>query len=103
RPMGAVITLAYESDGNTYDLPQSRWNLSKVEIFDGFCGDGVDTLVSTYRYEAGKYDRNEREFYGYRTVVEEQRDHGNADALYRTTTRTFRNSSYYDKGLFESE
>lgn len=103
RPLGATITLEYERNGNTYDEPHSRWNLSRVEVFDGQVGDGVDTLVSTFRYEGGQYNRNEREFYGYGTVVEEHRDAGNGDALYRTITRTFLNDSYYEKGLLERE
>ncbi len=103
RPLGATITLDYSRDGNTYDLPQSRWNLSRVEVFDGFCGDGVDTLLSTYVYEAGRYNRNEREFYGYGTVTEEHRDSSNGDALYRTIARTYHNDTYYNKRLLESE
>ncbi len=103
RPLGATIKLEYERDGNTYDLPHSRWNLSRVEVFDGHAGDGVDALVSVYRYDRGNYNRNEREFYGYRTVIEEQRDAGNGDRLYRTSTRTFLNDNYYNKGLLEGE
>lgn len=44
RPLGASFTLDYERDGNTYQLPQSRWNLSRVAVFDGFAGDGADTF-----------------------------------------------------------
>ncbi|MCI5212158.1 MAG: sugar-binding protein, partial [Candidatus Electrothrix sp. ATG2] len=38
RPLGANFTLEYERDGNTYQLPQSRWNMTRVEVFDGFVG-----------------------------------------------------------------
>ena len=103
RPLGAVITIEYERDGNTFDLPQSRWNLSRVEVFDGFPGDGVDTQVTTFQYAGGRFDRNEREFYGYQTVVEEQRNSSQGNALYRTITREYLNGSFYDRGLLARE
>lgn len=103
RPLGASFELAYARDGNTYDLPQSRWNLSRVQVFDGLPGDGVDTLVTTFRYETPKYSRLEREFYGYARVVEEQRNAAANDALYRTVTRDFRNDSHYTHGLLAAE
>ena len=99
RPLGAEINLAYERDGNTYAQPQSRWVLSRVSVFDGLVGDGVDTRLTTYRYEDGYYDRSEREFYGYGRVIGETRDTSDGDALYRTLTSDYLNDSYYTKGL----
>lgn len=101
RPLGARVDIAYERDGNTYEMPQSRWVMKKVAVFDGHPGDGVDTLVSTYRYEGGIYDRLERDFYGYGRVVQEQRDAGNA--VYRSVTQDFHTDSYYTKGLVKRE
>jgi hypothetical protein len=103
RPLGATMEFEYTRSGNTYDQPQSRWVLSKTTVFDGFPGDGVDNLVTAYAYEGGKYDRLEREFYGYRTVTEESRDAGNNEAVYRRTVQTYRTDSYYTKGLPERE
>ncbi len=103
RPLGAVITLDYARDGNTVDLPQTRWNLSRVDVFDGFCGDGVDTLVSTYEYLDGFYDRTEREFYGYQTVIERQLNTPAGDAVYRSITSTYSNNNYYNKSLLIGE
>lgn len=103
RPLGATIALEYTRDGNTYDQPQSRWALSKVAVHDGHTGDGVDTQVTTYRYEEGHYNRLEREFYGYTTVTEEQRDASNNDAVYRRVIREFHTDSYYTKGLPKRE
>lgn len=99
RPLGATIHLEYERDGNTYDQPQSRWVLSKVTVDDGHAGDGVDTLVTTYRYEAGYYDRLEREFYGYRKVIEEHRNAADGESVYRSIEREYLNDSFYTKGL----
>lgn len=99
RPLGASMTLDYRRDGNTYALPQSRWTLARVALNDGLAGDGVDTQVTTYRYEQGRYDRLEREFYGYARVTEEQRDASNGDALYSATVREYANDSYYTHDL----
>jgi RHS repeat-associated protein len=99
RPLGASMTLAYQRDGNTYAMPHSRWVLSRVALNDGVAGDGVDTQVTTYRYEQGRYNRLEREFYGYARVTEEERDASNGDALYRATIREYANDSYYTHEL----
>lgn len=102
RPLGASFTLEYERDGNTYQLPQSRWNLTRVEVNDGFSGDGVDTLLTTYKYEDGFHHRQEREFFGYKTVTTEQRN-ATDNSVYRSTVQTFLNRNYYEKGLLVSE
>ncbi|HEX2688593.1 MAG TPA: toxin TcdB middle/N-terminal domain-containing protein [Kofleriaceae bacterium] len=103
RPLGATITLEYQRDGNTSDAPSSRWVLSKVTTFDGHRGDGVDNLVTTYHYEGGYYDRLEREFYGYRQVVAEERDASKANALYRSVISEYKNDSFYSHGLLYRE
>jgi hypothetical protein len=102
RPLGASFTLEYERDGNTYQLPQSRWNMTRVEVNDGFSGDGVDTLLTTYKYEDGFHHRQEREFFGYTTVTTEQRN-ATDNSVYRSTVQTFLNRNYYEKGLLVSE
>ena len=97
RPLGSRIDLDYSRDGNTYDQPQSRFVLSKVSVFDGRTGDGVDNQVNTFSYAGGTYDRLEREFRGYRTVVSEQRNqNGN---VYRSTTVGYATDSHYTRGL----
>ena len=103
RPLGASFDLEYVRSGNTYDQPQSRLVLSKTTVFNGVPGNGPDTQVTTYKYEGGKYDRFERDFYGYRKVTEEQRDTAVANALYRSIAREFLNDSFYSKGLLKRE
>jgi len=103
RPMGAVIELDYERDGNTYDLPQSRWVLTKVRTFDGFAGDGQDYQLTTYKYEGGFYNRLEREFYGYAKLTSEHRDEGAGAAVYRRMVREYFNDSYYNRSLLRRE
>ncbi|MBI4951311.1 MAG: hypothetical protein HY908_04705, partial [Myxococcales bacterium] len=114
RPMGATVELDYARSGNTVAAPQSRWVMSRVVVFDGLSGDwrpnrpGADYLVTTVSYEGGRYDRREREFYGYETVTVTEHDtRGLAsaaaaaavDAPYERTTLTFRNGDYFSRGL----
>ncbi|HBY96539.1 MAG TPA: sugar-binding protein [Chloroflexi bacterium] len=103
RPLGATIDLDYQRNGNTYDQPQSRWVLSRVSLFDGTPGDGVDTQVTTYQYENGFYNRLEREFYGYQRVTEVQRDASNGEIPYRTIVREYANNSFFTQGLLTRE
>jgi len=53
--------------------------------------------VTTFRYAGGVFDRLEREFRGYHTVVSEQRDQ-NA-AVYRSTITEYATDSHYTRGL----
>jgi len=99
RPLGATINLEYQRDGNTVDSPHSRWVLAKSTLTDGHPGDGVDTQVTTFTYEDGFYNRNEREFYGYRKVTETHRDAANGLAAYRNVVFEYRTDSYYTRGL----
>ncbi|MEN3361162.1 MAG: hypothetical protein V7637_5144 [Mycobacteriales bacterium] len=99
RPLGSRIDLDYTRDGNTYDQPESRFVLSRVAVDDGHRGDGQDVQLTTYKYAGGVYNRLEREFRGYGTVVTEERDQGSADAIFRTVTGEYRTDSHYTAGL----
>ncbi|MCG8915240.1 sugar-binding protein [Actinokineospora sp. PR83] len=99
RPMGGKIDLDYARSGNTPEQPDSKWVLARTSVHDGHPGDGQDTQVNTFRYEKGRYDRLEREFLGYGTVVTEERDAGAGDALYRSKTAEYRTDSHYTRGL----
>ncbi|OQW92791.1 MAG: hypothetical protein BWK79_13970, partial [Beggiatoa sp. IS2] len=103
NPIGGSFTVDYARTGNTFAQPSNHWVMSRLEINDGHPGDGEDVLVSTYQYLDGFYNRLERDSYGFKTVIEEVRNHTQGDALYRTTTRTFLNNSYYNKGLMIHE
>ncbi len=99
RPLGATIDIEYTRTGNTYAMPQSRWVMSKVSVNDGFAGDGVDTLITGYRYADGYYNRFERDFYGFASVVEEQKDASKVESVYRSVSTKYFNTNYYGKGL----
>ncbi len=101
RPLRASFSIEYQRNGNTYADPHSRWNMSRVSIYDGHVGDGVDITSTTYQYKDGFYHRQERDFYGYKTVVEAVRD--TQDAIYRTVTSEYLNDSFYSKGLLHKQ
>jgi RHS repeat-associated protein len=103
RPLGGSFTVDYTMAGNTYGLPYGQWVMSKVEIRDGLPGDGADVIALAYEYEEGKYDRHEREFYGFGKVRENHLDSENNNALYRTKVWEYDVSNYYRKGLLLGE
>ncbi|MFI8962769.1 SpvB/TcaC N-terminal domain-containing protein [Streptomyces sp. NPDC053493] len=99
RPLGARIDLDYTRTGNTAASPESRWSLSRTTVQDGVTGDGVDTRLTTFRYEQGRYDRQEREFLGFGRVVTEHRDPAAGDAVRRAVTDEYRTDGYAVRGL----
>jgi RHS repeat-associated protein len=111
RPLGARFEITYERSGNTFEQPQSRWVMARVDVFDGQRGldesgvdrDGVDTQSTQFSYDKGYYDRVEREFYGYADVTTKQL---NADgSVARSVQEHYLNDAsdgYYRKGLLES-
>ncbi|HTH56188.1 MAG TPA: SpvB/TcaC N-terminal domain-containing protein [Cyclobacteriaceae bacterium] len=103
RPLGASFTLDYQRLGNTYDLPHSVWTMTSVKTFDGFAGDGADTLLTTFSYDKGIYDRHERENYGFAKVTTQTHDTQNNNLVYATVTQAYANNNYYSKGLLLSE
>ncbi|HSP81756.1 MAG TPA: toxin TcdB middle/N-terminal domain-containing protein, partial [Myxococcaceae bacterium] len=74
RPLGAEFWLDDTRTGNTQDMPHSRWALREVKVYDGLAdsaelGQIPDYTLQRMRYEGGRYDRYEREFYGFARVV----------------------------------
>lgn len=102
RPLGATFELQYSREGNTTDHPDSMWVLSQLTVHDGHEGDGVDTQVTRYSYEGAKFDFSEREDFGFRKVVQSEID-PTTDTVYRSYEQIYRNTSYYERGLLESE
>ncbi|HLZ88435.1 MAG TPA: RHS repeat-associated core domain-containing protein, partial [Puia sp.] len=99
RPMGAAFTLDYQRVGNTYAMPNSVWTLASVKVFDGFKGDGPDTLLTTFDYSGGNFDRDEREFYGFATVKTYSHDAAHNNVVYSIGIDSFANDNYYTKGM----
>lgn len=103
HPMGSSFTVDYKREGNSYDMPQSKWVMASLDLYDGFNGDGPSHQKWAFEYENPFFDRHEREFYGFKTVTTKQLDTGNNDAVYRVNQSTHNTSNYYEKGLLLSE
>ena len=75
-------------------MPQSRWVVSEVTVNDGFTdsADEKHTYSSEYSYEEGKYDRGEREFYGFAKVTKRRPDSSTVEHEYHT-------ENFYLKGM----
>jgi RHS repeat-associated protein len=102
-PLGGYFAMDYQRIGNSYDMPQSKWVLSGVELFDGVPGDGVDTMRQRFIYEDGFQDRHEREFYGFRRVITRDLNTADNNIVYRSRVQEFGNADFYTKGLLMSE
>ncbi len=106
RPLNGEFYLDYKPVGNTVDMPQAVWALSKVTLYDGFDGteeydDGADHMQTSFDYDNGKHDRYERAFYGFGEVHTSQLNKDGEP--YRTTIQTFANDNYYIKGAILTE
>ncbi|WP_159802450.1 SpvB/TcaC N-terminal domain-containing protein, partial [Flavobacterium sp. MK4S-17] len=103
-PLGGSWSVNYKRDGNTYDMPQSKWVLSEIITDDGFNGDAQfkpNTTLTTINYLNAKHSRREREFLGYEKVEIEQRNPDDL-ALYRKVIKSYHNENYYLSGVEKS-
>ena len=101
--IGGSFTIDYKVQPVDYDNPHPKWAMSSVSINDGYdkVNDGNDTYKKEYKYENGKYDRRERDFYGYEIVSTLDYREGNSEAPYRTTISKYHNESYFLNGLLK--
>jgi RHS repeat-associated protein len=99
RPLQANFKIDYKRIGNNYEMPQSKFALSVVTIYDGVPGDGADTMRSSFAYQNGFYNRNEREFYGFSKVITSDLNTRNNNVIYRTHESGYVNDNYYEKGV----
>ena len=106
NPLGGKFTLDYEVMPVDYNNPHAKWVMKSVAVNDGYnkVNDGEDTYRKEFKYENGKYDRRERDFYGYATVktIDYNYDaNGTQGAAYRTTVAMYYNNSYFLNGLLK--
>ena len=110
NPLNGSFELDYTVEGNTYDMPQGKWVLSKVEVIPHhpfLTGSKMHTKY--FKYEKGFYDRREREFFGFETVKSIDLTTGIAPAdynliesnAYRTVINRYHNRNYFLKGLLK--
>jgi YD repeat-containing protein len=103
-PVLSTIELDYELMLSNTDMPQRKWVMSQVAITSKVNADcGANTMVSQFEYKNGYYDRYDREFYGYDTVITTQFQTWPSTYAYRTTEETFYNRDCLFKGLKTSE
>jgi RHS repeat-associated protein len=104
NPLGGKFTVDYKVEPVTYDNPNPKWTMTDLVIEDGYdkVNDGRDIYKKHFIYENGRYDRREREFYGYETVKTQDYymdEDNNPTSVYRTSVSKFHNRSYFLNGL----
>ena len=101
-PQGGKVEIDYAEKYGTEDNPNFKYVMSKLTMNDGTDGSGllpkveqgVHSVTVQYEYEGGYYDRQKKDFYGFRTVKTT-----NADGSYRIDEYNVR--EYYAKGSLE--
>lgn len=100
-PLGGSWEVTYKRDGNTYNMPQSKWIVNSITTNDGFATDAdykPNTTKTEVTYSRPNYDRREREFLGYGSVIIKQLDPVTLQP-YRSVAKTYLNSNYYLSGV----
>ncbi|QYJ68245.1 toxin TcdB middle/N-terminal domain-containing protein [Flavobacterium litorale] len=103
-PLGGSWTIDYKRDGNTYDMPNNKWVLTTIRTNDGFTGDNnlkPDETLTSATYENPKYDRREREFFGYEKLIIEEK-YPDTEETYRKAEKSYHNNNYYLSGAEKS-
>ena len=105
NPLGGTFTIDYKVQPVDVNNPYAKWAMSEVTIEDRYnkVNDGNDVYKKQYVYENGKYDRREREFYGYKTVksLDYTLNASGYSVLYRTSVANYHNQSYFLNGLLD--
>jgi RHS repeat-associated protein len=105
--LGSAFTIDYKYSTPSYNDPQAKLVMSEVTIPnpDAFSGtytqstSGKD-MIARFDYENSRYDRREREKYGFGKVkTYEMSDNS---TIYRTTVQNFYNQNYFIHGLLKS-
>ncbi len=96
-PQGGNVRLEYAEKYGTTDNPNFKYVLSKVTMNDG-CNEtvpeikhGNHSVTTVYEYEDGYYDRQKKDFFGFRVVKTT-----NADGTYQVDE--YNTEEYYAKG-----
>ena len=73
-PQGGNVQIDYAEKYGTVDNPNFKYVMSRVTMDDG-CGEtlpevshGEHSVATAFEYDGGYYDRQRRDFYGFRTV-----------------------------------
>ncbi|MDR6969251.1 RHS repeat-associated protein [Flavobacterium arsenatis] len=105
NPLKGAFLIDYKVQKVDYNNPHAKWVMSEVVISDGYdkMNDGNDTIRKQFKYENGRYDRRERDFYGYETVktIDTKVDGDDNSTVYRTMVSKYHNKSYFLNGLLK--
>jgi RHS repeat-associated protein len=94
--------LDYKLSRANYDNPHAKFVVKSISVLepDAFSAkyttDQGTKMETTYEFRNRKYDRREREDFGFDTVVKQEMDNGSA---VRTTTDKYFNNSYLLNGI----
>lgn len=103
NPLGGKFTIDYKVQKVDYNNPNPKWVMSSVSVDDNYdkVNDGEDVYNKHFVYENGRYDRREREFYGYEQVkvIDYKTNDQGTEEVYRTSVSKYNNSSYFLNGL----
>ncbi len=105
---GGGYEIGYRQSPPTYDNPNPKWVMSSLLTRSGSSSsfDLSPSNILRFSYENGKYDRREREFYGFETVISKQHaidENGSEEPCYRSTVSKYYNNSYYLNGLLKEQ
>jgi len=102
-PQGGAIRLKYTPSEKTTDDPVGRYNLTEV-VRENWTPESkplaalpTNTTRSTYEYEGGHYDRNDRSFWGYAGVTTKRMPSASGTEYVTASTDTYLNGNYYLK------
>ncbi|MDH6252850.1 RHS repeat-associated protein [Chryseobacterium sp. H1D6B] len=99
------FNIDYAYSKPNYDNPYSKLVMTEVRIsnpdinspdYSYLASDPNKSYTTKFEYEDGKYDRREREFFGFGKVYIKDMEGPN---VYRTVKQTYHNRSYFLKGL----
>jgi len=98
-----TFAIDYARSQPTYRCPYGKLVMSNVKIYNPNVDSDHYTLSmagkdlsTSYSYWNPKYDRRERDFYGFETVTSWEMDN---TAVVNTTVETYYNSTYFNNGL----
>ncbi len=94
---GSEIHLGYTLSIPDYRQPSRTWLMDRVATHDPHNPNGGDTSVTVFEYSNPNYNRFERTFFGYGTIVTKQIDPAEG-SVYRQEERDFCNTNVLNRG-----
>lgn len=105
--LGAAFSIDYGYSKPSYNDPNAKLVMTEVIIPnpDAFSGTYTAStnnkdIITRFEYENSRYDRREREKYGFEKV--KTYEMANSSTIYRTTVESFYNQNYFVRGLLKS-